>query len=109
MWSGVYWGCTFAAALLSALAALTLKLESFIKNEGTKKDLAVAFSIIAALLMTLSTSGEFSRKWQANRIAAAELEKIGYEFLEANGENPRDYHTKMGNILLKRNIAIVGG
>ena len=108
MWSGVYWGCTFLAALLSALAAMTLKLETFIKDEGMKKDLAAAFSIIAALLITISTSGDFQRKWQANRIAAAQLESIGYEFLEANGEHARSYLAKVGNILLNRNMAIVG-
>lgn len=109
MWSGVYWGCTFVAALLSALAALTLKLETFIRNEGARKDLAAAFSIIAALLVTISTSGDFQRKWQANRIAAAELEKIGYEFLEANGDHARSYLAEVGNILLRRQMAIVGG
>ena len=108
MWSGVYWGFTFFAALLSALAAMILKLETFIRNEGAKKDLAAALSIIAALLITISTSGDFQRKWQANRIAAAELESIGYEFLEANGENARSYLAKVGGILLNRNMAIVG-
>ncbi len=109
MWSGVYWGCTFASALLSALAALTLKLESFIRSEEAKKDMAAVFSIAAALLITISTSGDFQRKWQANRIAAAELEKVGYEFLEANGDQARSYLAKVGNILLRRQMAIVGG
>ncbi len=108
MWSGVYWGFTFIAALLSAMAAMILKLETFIRNEGAKKDLAAAFSIIAALLITISTSGDFQRKWQANRIAAAELEGVGYEFLEANGEHARSYLARVGSILLNRNRAIVG-
>jgi hypothetical protein len=108
LWSGVYWGFTFIAALLSALAAMILKLESFIRNEGAKKDLAATFSIIAALLITISTSGDFQRKWQANRIAAAELESIGYEFLEADGEHARSYLARVGSILLNRNRAIVG-
>lgn len=108
LWSGVYWGFTFIAALLSALAAMILKLETFIRNEGAKKDLAAAFSIIAALLITISTSGDFQRKWQANRIAAAELESIGYEFLEADGAHARSYLARVGSILLNRNRAIVG-
>lgn len=108
LWSGVYWGFTFIAALLSAMAAMILKLETFIRNEGAKKDLAAAFSIIAALLITISTSGDFQRKWQANRIAAAELESIGYEFLEADGAHARSYLARVGNILLNRNRAIVG-
>ena len=108
-WSGVYWGCTFVAAALSALAALVLKLETLIRNEGAKKDLAALFSVAAALLITISTSGDFQRKWQANRIAAAELEQMGYELLEQNGADARSYLASVGKILLRRHMAIVGG
>jgi hypothetical protein len=108
-WSGVYWGFTFTAAALSALAAIVLKLETLIKSEGAKKDLAAVLSIVAALLITISTSGDFQRKWQANRIAAAELERTGYEFLEKDGTDARSYLASVGQSLLKRHMAIVGG
>ena len=107
-WSGVYWGFTFTAAALSALAALILKLETIIKSEGAKKDLAAMLSVVAALLMTISTSGDFQRKWQANRIAAAELERTGYEFLEKDGADARSYLASVGQSLLRRQMAIVG-
>jgi hypothetical protein len=107
-WSGLYWGFTFAAAGLSALAAIVLKLETIIKNESAKKDVAALFSIVAALLITISTSGDFQRKWQANRIAAAELERTGYEFLEKDGADARSYLASVGQSLLKRHMAIVG-
>jgi hypothetical protein len=107
-WSGIYWGFTFTAAILSALAALVLKLETLIKNDGIKKDLAALLSVAAALLITLSSSGDFQRKWQANRIAAAELERIGYEFLERKGADARTYLPTIGDILLQRHMAIVG-
>jgi hypothetical protein len=107
-WSGVYWGFTFTAAVLSALAALVLKLETLVKNEGAKKDLAALLSVTAALLITISTSGDFQRKWQANRIAAAELERTGYEFLEKDGADPRSFLASVGQSLLRRNMAIVG-
>jgi hypothetical protein len=107
-WSGIYWGFTFTAAALSALAALVLKLETIVKSESAKKDLAALFSIIAALLITVSTSGDFQRKWQANRIAAAELERTGYEFLEKDGAEARSYLAAVGQSLLKRHMAIVG-
>lgn len=107
-WSGIYWGFTFAAAALSALAGLVLKLESLIKKEAVKKDIAALFSIAAALLITISTSGDFQRKWQANRIAAAELERTGYELLEKDGANPRSYLANVGQVLLRRHMAIVG-
>jgi Protein of unknown function (DUF4231) len=107
-WSGIYWGFTFTAAALSALAALVLKLETIVKSESAKKDLAALFSIIAALLIAVSTSGDFQRKWQANRIAAAELERTGYEFLEKDGADARSYLAAVGQSLLKRHMAIVG-
>jgi hypothetical protein len=109
-WSGIYWGCTFAAAALSALAGLILKFETILKNkEGVKKDVAAVFAVSAALLITISTSGDFQRKWQANRIAAAELEHTGYELLEKDGAAARSYLASVGEILLRRHMAIVGG
>ena len=107
-WSGIYWGFTFLAAALSALAGLILKFEAFVKNEGVKKDIAALFSIAAALLITISTSGDFQRKWQANRIAAAELERTGYELLEKNAADPRTYFSSVAQILHNRHVAIVG-
>lgn len=105
-WSGVSWGFTFAAAVLSALAALVLKFETFLQNEKAKKDIAATLSVMAALLITISTSGDFQRKWQANRTAAALLERTGYDFLEKDGENPRAYLAAVGQILLDRSMAI---
>jgi hypothetical protein len=65
-------------------------------------------SVLAALLITISTSGDFQRKWQANRVAASELERTGYEFLEKTTSEPRKYFSDIGDILHKRNLAIVG-
>ena len=108
-WSGIYWGFTFFAAIFSALAALVLKVETIIRNEGAKKDIAALLSVAAALLVTVSTSGDFQRKWQANRVAAAELERTGYSFLENNAAEPRTYLASVGDILLRRSLAIAGG
>lgn len=107
-WSGIYWGFTFFAAIFSAMAALVLKVESLFHNEGAKKDIAALLSVAAALLVTVSTSGDFQRKWQANRVAAAELERTGYSFLENNGAEPRTYLASVGDILLRRQLAIAG-
>ena len=108
IWSGIYWGFTFLSATLSALAGLILKFESIIKKEDLKKDTAALLSVIAALLITISTSGDFQRKWQASRIAAAELERIGYELLEKNVAEPRSYFSDIAQILYNRQVAIVG-
>lgn len=107
-WSGIYWGFTFLAAALSALAGLILKFEAFVRNEKVKKDIAALFSVAAALLITISTSGDFQRKWQANRIASAELERIGYELLEKNGADPRTYFASVAQILHNRHVSIIG-
>jgi len=108
-WSGVFWGFTFLAAGLSALAGLILKFETIIKDEKVKKDSAAVCAVVAALLITIASSGDFQRKWQANRIAAAELEQTGYEFLAKGGEEPRHYFAVVARILHKRQMAIVGG
>ena len=108
-WSGIYWGFTFFAAIFSAMAALVLKMETIIHNESAKKDIAALLSVAAALMVTISTSGDFQRKWQANRVAAAELERTGYSFLENNGAEPRSYLASVGDILLRRSLAIAGG
>lgn len=107
-WSGVYWGFTFCAALCGALAGLILKFESIIRNGETKKDIAALLSVGAALLITLSTSGDFQRKWQANRVAASELERMGYALLENKTTDPRTYFSGIGEVLHKRNLTVVG-
>jgi len=108
-WSGVYWGCTFLAAIFGAVAGLILKLESLPMDERRRKDVAAILAVGAALLVTLSTSGDFQRKWQANRIAAAELERMGYEFLQKNGTDARSYLGSIGETMHRRHMAIVGG
>lgn len=108
IWSGVYFGFTFVAAALSALAGLILKFEYIVKTDALKKDLAAVMSVGAALLITVSTSGDFQRKWQANRIAAAELERVGYELLASGATDPRHHLTTVGKILLDRHTSIVG-
>lgn len=107
-WSAVYWGCTFVAATFSALAGLILKFESIVRNGELKKDAAALLSVGAALLIAISTSGDFQRKWQANRVAASELERTGYALLADKTADPAQYFTALGNILHKRNLAVVG-
>lgn len=108
-WSGIYWSCTFLAAGLSAFAGLILKFESTFSDDKFRKDIAAFSSVVAAVLITISTSGDFQRKWQANRIAAADLERAGYEFLQKNGANPRSYFATIAAILHTRHMSIVGG
>jgi hypothetical protein len=108
LWSMVYWGCVFLAAAFSAIAALILKFESLFRDDKIKKDVASALAVVSAILVTLSSSGRFSDKWQANRLAAAELESVGYEFLKTDGENPLQYYEQMKQIQYARQVAIIG-
>ncbi|MGQ0708262.1 MAG: hypothetical protein ACT4NV_00775 [Rhodoferax sp.] len=107
-WSGVYWSFTFAAAVCSALAGVILKFETWLASAEAKKDWAAALSVTAALLITISTSGDFQRKWQANRVAAAELERLGYALLYQRGANAAQYYAAIGDVLQRRNLAVVG-
>jgi hypothetical protein len=83
-WSAAYFGCVFGSALFSALAGLLLKLEVLGSRPRLRNDLAASLAVLAALLVTLSTTGDFQRKWQANRIAAASMENLAYELLRSS-------------------------
>lgn len=109
LWSGAYFGFTFLAAACSALAGLILKFEFIVKPDALKKDLAALLSVLAAVLITISTSGDFHRKWQANRIAAAELEHLGYQLLEQGGTEAKPYFNAIAKVLRDRHLAVVGG
>ena len=61
------------------------------------------------MLITISTGGDFHRKWQANRIAAADLERAGYELLAQTDADPRLYFAEIARILHTRHVAITGG
>mgnify|MGYP001806831615 CR=1 FL=1 len=108
LWSGLYWGFTWAAAVLGALSGLILKLESCITDEKIKKDIAAFFTVSAAIMITVSTGGEFQRKWQANRTAAATIEEIGYDFLSHKGENAYALLPRVRDALKQRHLSILG-
>ena len=80
-WSFAYFGCLFGAAFASALAGVVLKLDVLKNRPALKNDMAAALAATAALLITLSTSGDFQRKWQANRLAADAMENLSYDLL----------------------------
>ena len=110
-WSGAYWSCIFLAAIMSALAGLILKLEWFIETEKLKKDLAAIFAVAAALLITISSSGDFEHKRHANRIAAADIEALGFRFVAASAEE-RDPNTallELSRILRTRHQEVADG
>ena len=108
-WSAAYFGCLFGSALLSAMAGLVLKLELLDSQPKIRNDLAAAMATIAALLVTLSTTGDFQRKWQANRTAAAAMENLAYELVRpAAAMNLNTLLTLIQTINEKRNRGIIG-
>jgi len=108
-WSIAYFGSLFLSALFSATAALVLKLECFPNKPSLKKDLAAALSTAAAVLITLSTVGNFQQKWEANRLAATATENLVYEVWKGGaGESRADIYSKIEEINQSRNDAIVG-
>jgi len=107
-WSLVYFGCLFLSAALAALAGVVLKLEYLITNERFKKDLAALLAMTAALLVTLATTGNFQQKWSANRLAAAKMEKVAYDFMTTDRKaNLARISTQIQDISFARNAEIV--
>jgi len=109
-WSGVYYSCLFLSAVFSAFAGFVLKVGSFPNASVLKEDLAALLAMLAALLITLSTVGDFQSKWQANRIAASEVEGAAYDLARTPfGQSEIDQMiSRLKEISLTRNQMIVG-
>ena len=107
-WSGLYWGLTFFAAVASAAAGLVMKWETSSDQEKRKKNWGATLAVIGALSVTVSTSGDFQRKWQANRMAAAQIESIGYDLLAEKGDDFSGYYKRLRDVLNDRQMAIAG-
>ncbi|HTB66469.1 MAG TPA: hypothetical protein VK727_09585 [Steroidobacteraceae bacterium] len=105
MWSGVYNTFQFGSAGISAAAALILKT-GFI-NEAARNDWGAILSAVAALGITLLTTGRFKDKWEANRIAAFAVRDLSYE-VEKSNANVDDILSALQRIGLTRNNTIVG-
>ncbi|HUP62699.1 MAG TPA: hypothetical protein VNA69_20020 [Thermoanaerobaculia bacterium] len=87
-WSVAYFGCTFGAAFLSALAGVILKLDMLADRDKLRRDLAAISAAAAALLITLSTTGNFESKWRANRLAASAMESAIYKLAIPGADLP---------------------
>jgi len=108
-WSALYFGCLFGSAFLSAMAALFLKLEILNEQPKLRNDISASLATLAALLITLSSIGDFQRKWGANRVAASAMENLAYELLRPSAASNRDsILTKIQAINSARNAGVVG-
>lgn len=108
MWSAVYNGCVLGASALGLLAALVLKLESAPQLAKEKKDAAAALASIGAILAALSSSGDFQMKWQANRSAVAEVERIAVSLLAPTPPDLAAVYAELGSIAEDRHLKLIG-
>ena len=109
-WSAAYFSCLFLSAVFSASAGFVLKMKAFSNASVLKEDLAALLAMLAALLITLSTVGDFQRKWQANRIAASDTEALAYDLIKTPfGEDEKaKLISRLQEISTARNREIVG-
>jgi len=111
-WSSGYYGLLVFAAALSALAGVTLKLSHFIPSDGIRNDVAAILAATSAVVITVTTTVDSQRKWQANRIAASDTEQIAIEFVTADqaerANSLQHYSQRLQEIALARQREIVG-
>jgi len=109
-WSFAYFGCTFGAAILSAMASVILKLDLLASRDALRKDLAAISAALAALLITLATMGRFEEKWRANRLAASAMENTAYDLAKPGADETTNITaiiTQMQEINKVRDDAVV--
>ena len=81
-WSLLHHGFTFSAAILSALAALTLQLNSLPWSQTTRADIAAGLAAAASLIGVISISGAFGKKWRANRLTRSTLDRLSIDLTD---------------------------
>jgi hypothetical protein len=108
-WSGVYWGSVFGAAILSALSGIFLKLDAF-KDKRilmlSQTDIAAILAGIAALLITISSAGDFSGKWKANRAARDHAEILNNELYNSKVA-PEEVVTQLNKIIEDQDRGVI--
>lgn len=107
MWSSVHHGSLFLSAILSAAAALVLKLESAVP-QASRNDTAAMLATGAALAATLAAAGGFSRKWRSNRISRGRLEQVRIDLTDPQCDLSAVRGT-LKEIVAEHDRQIVGG
>ncbi|WP_233810278.1 hypothetical protein [Paraburkholderia sp. HP33-1] len=107
LWSLLYHGFVFGAAILSAAAALILQLKSISIEPTSRTDLATALAAISSLLAVISASGGFAAKWRANRITKGTLEQIQIDLMDPACDLA-DIREQLKRMKQVHNLAIVG-
>jgi hypothetical protein len=106
LWSFGYNFFQFGGALMAAAAAVILKLDVF-PDVNTRNNYAAILSGASAVFVTILTIGRFQRKWEANRLAAFDVQNLRWE-LEKHETDPDRVLEKLQTISATRNNRIVG-
>lgn len=110
-WSLAFHGSFLAAALLSVTSSLILKLESVDERrlrEKLRKDIAAGCAGLAALLLTVSGTMNFNRKWETNRVAAYQTENLYYEISSASSNDLQRIYRRLQEIVARQNEGVLG-
>jgi hypothetical protein len=108
-WSFAYWGSVFGAAILSALAGILLKLDALKDKKVlslSQTDISALLAGFAALLITISSAGDFSGKWKANRTAKFRTEQLKNE-LDSPKLTNEDVTVRLNKIIEDQNNGVI--
>jgi hypothetical protein len=106
LWSAAHHGSLYVAAILSAGAALVLKL-SILQDWTLREDVSAAAAAAAALLGTLAASGGFDLQWRANRISRDKIDELRIDLTD-DATSLHDIRTRLKAVVDAHARAIVG-
>jgi type VI protein secretion system component VasK len=105
-WSTAYNACVFGALILSAAAALVLKLHAM--GDGfPREDIAAVCAMVAAILSTAVATGGFQRKWRANRKARSALQMLKLDLAPNNADFDK-IRERLKQILAEQDSGVIG-
>lgn len=81
LWSFVHHTFMWGAAGLSAAAAAVIQLD---KCSWCSEELATILASTSAVMITVSASGAFRRKWQTNRLSRSRFERFEIRMTNPN-------------------------
>lgn len=103
-WSALYNSCLVGAAILSASAAVLVKVEAW---KAFAPDTAAICAGVSALLSSLNLGGGFDRKWRANRSARSKIKQLLVD-LSDPAVDLANIRTQFKQIVNDQDVAIMG-
>ncbi|HLH36139.1 MAG TPA: hypothetical protein VKX41_15820 [Alloacidobacterium sp.] len=103
-WSAIYNSCLIGAAILSAAAAIVVKVDAW---KAFAVDTAAICAGLSALLNSLNLGGGFDRKWRANRAARSKIKQLLVDISDPTSDMPT-IRSQFKQIVNDEDIAIMG-